>query len=119
MSTPVEFTYKRAGSRSFAETLEAVESAVRLRGFTVVRRHDLQARLAAKGFVIQPLVILDIALPEGEAHPCKLHVYREGDTVWVTVIRPTVAWGVVGPIGDLSPESAEASMVGVVDDAVG
>lgn len=119
MSAPVEFTYRREGTRSFTDTLEAVEGAVRSHGFCVVRKHDLQATLAAKGFEIQPLVILDIALVEGDVHPCKVHVYAEGDAVWVTAIRPTVLWPVMDREVTGPADAAECSVVSLVDEAVG
>jgi uncharacterized protein (DUF302 family) len=119
MATPIEFTYRREGSRTFAETLEAVESAVRAHGLAIINHHDLQATLAAKGFVIQPLVILDVAEDIEDPHPCKLHVYAEGDTVWVTAMRPTVLWSVIEPGADPLLERAEESMIAVVDAAAG
>lgn len=119
MVAPIEFTYRREGSRPFAEMVEAVEGAVRSHGLSVVRRTDLQATLAAKGFVIQPLVILDVTVAGAEEHPCKLHVYAEGDAVWVTAIRPSVLWSVIEGEGVPQPKAAEASMIAVVDEAVG
>ena len=117
MAAPMEFTYRREGSRSFAETLEAVEGAVRLHGLHVVQRHDLQATLAAKGFVIHPLVVLDVALEDNDKHPCKVHVYSEGDEVWVTAIRPTILWNVIDPGSRELPADAEESIIAVVDQA--
>ncbi|MDP2299601.1 MAG: DUF302 domain-containing protein [Actinomycetota bacterium] len=118
MSAPVEFTYRREGSRGFRETLEAVEGAVRSHGLCVVRRHDLQATLAAKGFDIQPLVVLDVVAGDDDEHPCKLHVYAEGEIVWVTAIRPTVLWNVIEPEAAPRAEGDEVAMVAIVDDAV-
>jgi uncharacterized protein (DUF302 family) len=118
MCTQIEFTYRREGSRGFAETLEAVEGAVRSHGLSIIRRHDLQATLASKGFDIHPLVVLDVAAGDDESHPCKLHVYAEGEVVWVTAIRPTVLWNVIEPDADPLPGGSEAAMVAIVDDAV-
>lgn len=72
--------------------VEAVERAVRSHGFDVVRTHDLQAALAAKGFRIQPLTVLDVAMPGGLTDVCKMHVYTDGDVVWVSAIRPVSVW---------------------------
>lgn len=113
-----DFTYRRECTRSFPDAVEAVERSVRLHGFAVVRRHDLQATLAAKGFEIQPLTILDVAIGEGDEHLCKLHVYAEGDAVWVTAIRPTVLWNVIEPATEAVSCKAESTVVAVVDDAV-
>lgn len=113
----MEFTYRRECTRGFLETVEAVERSVRSRGFDVVRRHDLQERLAAKGFEIQPAVIIEVATGGGETALCKIHVYAEGDGVWVTAIRPSLLWRVVEG-GDMPIDDAEASVVALVDASV-
>lgn len=113
----MEFTYRREGTRGFLETVEAVERSVRSRGFAVVGRHDLQERLAAKGFEIQPAVIIEVAVGENEAALCKIHIYAEGDMVWVTAIRPSLLWRVVDSAG-MPIDDAEDSVVALVDAAV-
>ncbi|MRS11623.1 MAG: hypothetical protein EG823_00940 [Actinobacteria bacterium] len=111
----MEFTYRREGHRAFPEMLEAVERSVRLHGFDVVRRHDLQATLAAKGFVIRPLVVFDIGISDTSSDLCKMHVYSEGDIVWVSAIRPVALLQEMG-VAD-QPAEAEASVVALVDSA--
>ncbi|MBN1193536.1 MAG: DUF302 domain-containing protein [Coriobacteriia bacterium] len=113
----MEFTYRREGHKTFHEMLEAVERSVRSHGFDIVRRHDLQATLAAKGFEIQPLVVLDIAAPGASFDLCKMHVYAEGDIVWISAIRPLALWLELDNREDVSACEAEASVVSVVDAA--
>lgn len=113
----MEFTYRREGGRSFPETLEAVEQSVRSHGFDVLNRHDLQATLAAKGFDIQPLVVLDISAPGSAVDLCKMHVYAEGDVVWVSAIRPLELWREMGL--DTGTSDEEASVMSLVDTACG
>lgn len=117
MAVAMEFTYRREGSRSFPEMIEAVERTVRSRGFDVIRRHDLQATLAAKGFEIQPLVVFDIGLSEGTVDLCKMHVYTEGDVVWVSAIRPVTLWQEIGAVPAETESDAEESVVSLVDAA--
>lgn len=119
MAVMMDFTYRREGSRTFPDMLEAVEEAVRSHGFEVVRRHDLQAALAAKGFEIQPLVVLDIAAPGAECDLCKMHVYTEGDVVWVSAIRPLALWEDIDEQMGTVPADAEAAVVSVIDSACG
>lgn len=111
----MEFTYRREGSRAFPETIAAVEAAVRAQGLDVVRRHDLQATLASKGFAIQPLIVLDIGAPESTGGLCKMHIYAEGDVVWVSAIRPSALFQEVGADGESA--DVEASVVALVDAA--
>jgi len=97
--------------------VEAVEQSVRSHGFDVVRRHDLQATLAAKGFEIQPLVVFDIGTALGSTDLCKMHVYTEGDAVWVSAIRPVALWHEIGDTDGATDADAEASVVALVDAA--
>ena len=115
----MEFTYRRESRRGFSETVEAVERCIRSGGFDVVERHDLQSALAAKGFHIQPLLILEVALPSPGSSLCKLHVYAEGGTVWVAAIRPTVLWEVFDGHGGPLPDGVEGSVRRLVDASVG
>jgi len=116
MAVLMEFTYRREGRKAFPEMLEAVERTVRSHGFDVVRRHDLQATLAAKGFEIQPLVVFDIGTAEPSADLCKVHVYAEGDIVWVSAIRPVALWQEMGATEERRGD-AEATVVSLVDAA--
>jgi len=94
----MDFTYKRVCHKAFEETVEAVERCIRSYGFVVDRTHDLQATLASKGFAIQPLRIYELSAIVrstgadcGTAFPqCRLHVYVEGEVVYVSAIRSAV-----------------------------
>jgi uncharacterized protein (DUF302 family) len=97
--------------------VEAVEQSVRSHGFDVVARHDLQAALASKGFVIQPLVVIDVAAPGARFDLCKLQVYTEGDRVWVSAIRPLALWREISGEDEGEGSDAEASVVALVDAA--
>jgi len=114
----MEFSYKRESPRGFPETVEAVERSIRSSGFDVVERHDLQTTLAAKGFQIQPLLILEVALPSPDTSLCKLHVFVEDETVWVAVIRPTVLWEVIDGKGANLPPGVETAVRQLVDACV-
>jgi len=117
MAVVMEFTYRREGDKAFSDMLEAVERSIRSHGFDVVRRHDLQATLAAKGFDIQPLVVLDVSSPGAPVDLCKMHVYTENGVVWVSAIRPLALWREISGGGELEPSDAEASVVSLVDAA--
>jgi len=117
MAVAMEFTYRREGCRPFSDMVEAVERSVRSHGFDVIRCHDLQATLAAKGFAIQPLVVFDIGSAERCTDLCKMHVYTEGDAVWVSAIRPVALWHEIGAADGATDAEAEASVVSLVDTA--
>lgn len=94
----MDFTYKRVGTKDFNMTVEAVERTVRSHGFVLSRVHDIKATLASKGFDIQPLRVFEVVLDsDGETSDpernlvsvCRLHVFVEEGSVYVTAIRPT------------------------------
>jgi uncharacterized protein (DUF302 family) len=122
----VDYAYKRVGTSSFAEIIEAVKHAVELHGFVVQRYHDIQERLASKGFPIRPLVIFEIAPADASDDealallmPCRINVYEEDGDIIVAALRPTL-FRAVFPEHDLDDVAAELeeAVVGVVDDAV-
>ncbi len=119
MAVAMEFTYRREGHKPFIEMLEAVERIVRSHGFDVVRCHDLQATLAAKGFEIAPLVVFDVGSAVTSADLCKMHVYTDGEVVWVSAIRPVALWQETGPGWEATNAQAEASVVSIVDAVCG
>lgn len=121
----MDYAYKRATTKGFAETIEAVESQVGLHGFVVQQFHDIRARLTAKGFEIRPLVIFEIAPVDGPGDemiallmPCRINVYEEGDGVVVAALRPTV-FNAVFPEHELDAVSqkVEAQIIDLVDRA--
>ncbi|KAF0207254.1 MAG: hypothetical protein FD171_1901 [Actinobacteria bacterium] len=123
----MDFTYKRVCHSGFESTVEAVERSIRSFGFVVERAHDLQATLAAKGFAIQPLRIYELSTMihmneapgcSAKISQCRVHVYVEGEVVYVSAIRSAVL------DGDFEVEDASAhgqlveqQVVGLVDAA--
>ena len=112
MAVVMDLTYRREGRLTFPQMVEAVERAVRSNGFDVVRRHDLQAALASKGFKIQPFTVLDVAMPGGLTDVCKMHVYADSDVVWVSAIRPVSVWSeddglTTGELADIDASVAQ------------
>ena len=117
MVVRMDYTYRREGCRTFPEMIEAVEQSVRSHGFDVVRRHDLQAALAAKGFEIQPLIVLDIAIPGGLTDVCKMHVYADGENVWVSAVRPISLWDATTNLAEGEIAAVDAAVAALIDAA--
>lgn len=120
----VDYAYKRVGTRGFRDTIESVEQSVVLHGFVVQACHDIQGRLASKGFPIRPLIIFEIApaRPDEELAlimPCRIHVYEEDGQVIVAALRPTL-FVAVFPEHRLDSLAAqvEETVVRMVDDSV-
>jgi uncharacterized protein (DUF302 family) len=121
----MRYAYRRVTTSPFGQTVEAVESAARSHGFVVLESHDIQASLAAKGFQIRPLVIVELDPPEGEKDelvalllPCRLNIYEEDGEVAVAALRPSL-FRAVYPERDLEDAAArlEQAVIAVVDEA--
>ncbi len=133
----MEYSYRRVGSRGFADTVGAVERSIHAHGFAVDHVHDLQATLASKGFAIEPLRIYEItgrrpllgggmAEPGHRGHeklallmPCRVNVFVERGDVVVAAMRPTVLCRVF-PEAELDEvaQAVEAIVVELVDEGV-
>lgn len=113
----MDFTYRREGARDFEETVAAVERLVGRYGFAISGRQDIQATFAAKGFDIQPLIVLDIGSPGTGMDLCKVHIYAEGDVVWVTAISPRALWREVAKEAGRAALALDDSVVALVDAA--
>ncbi len=120
----MDYAYKRIGAKGFRDTIDAVERSVGLHGFVVQAYHDIQGRLASKGFPIRPLVIFEIAPAEPDEElalimPCRIHVYEEDGQVIVAALRPTL-FVAVFPEHRLDALAArvEETVVRMVDESV-
>ncbi len=120
-------SYDRSCHMTFSDSVEAVERLARSHGFIVERSHDLQATLASKGFRIQALRIYELHFAgeeppfvgvDGEFRRCRMRVYVEGDTVFVSVIRPM---SLLEPGDDLAAcaREVERRVTNLVDEIAG
>lgn len=120
----MRFAHRRTSRLGFDETVSAVERSARHQGFTVLRSHDIQSALAAKGFDISPLVIVELGPDEGADAlvslllPIRLNVYEEDGAVMVAALRPSL-FREVFPEHDLEDASLrlESAVVRVLDEA--
>lgn len=122
----MKFAYKRVTRNSFDETVIAVERSAVERGLVVLQSHDIQAALAAKGFDINPLRIMQVGPQEDPTGvealllPVRINVYVEDEHTVVAALRPTL-FTAVFPEHDLdsAAEDIERRVTEVVDAAVG
>ena len=100
----MELDYTVPTTKSHADAVAAVVESTAAHGFRVQFVHDVQETLAEKGFVREPLTIVEMcnakyasqvlaADPKiGLMLPCPIMVYVEGDRVFSTM-RPTLIGG--------------------------
>lgn len=105
--------------------MEALISAVECHGFAVHNLHDICARLAAKGYAINSLVILEIVPARPMSFdispfmPCRIAVSQE-DVVVVAALRPEAYSDELAMMnGSEQRVEAERHLLHIVDAAVG
>ncbi len=121
----MDYAYKKSRSGEFCEMIEAVERSANAHGFVVSVVHDIRSALAAKGFAIRPLSIMELDLESRDSDPTmglltpvKVNVYEEAGNVWVAALRPTLFCHVY-PEHELDDSAVrlERDIVAIVDDA--
>lgn len=126
-SFPEDYTYERVSAADFAETLAVVRAVIEQRGLVIRRSYDIKAALAAKGFPIQPLTILEVGRSEEEGitdllgllTPLRVNVYQRGKNVFVSALKPSFVTRLVSDdeVEELA-DRLEGDVVAIVD-AVG
>jgi uncharacterized protein (DUF302 family) len=117
------FDYTVQSARTVDDAVAAVSAKAKGLGFGVLHIHDVQATLAAKGLVREPLRIIEVCNAQ-YAHevltadirlalmlPCPITVYSRDGVTWVSALRPT-------SMVDLLPEADIAEVAGKVEAAV-
>ena len=123
----MRYAYKRLADASLDDVSRSLVAAAASRGFVVLESHDIQASLAAKGYAISPLRIVELGLADEDADPlvslllpCRLNIYQEEEGVAIAALRPTLFLEVY-PERDLEEvaRALEDAIISVVDEACG
>jgi uncharacterized protein (DUF302 family) len=114
------FLYIVETNKPFDETVEAVERKTAEAGFRVLHTHDVAATLAEKGFLREPMKIVEVcnARYASEALakdirlavmlPCPICVYTEKGKTFISTFRPSA-------MPTFFPEADVASLAAEVD----
>lgn len=96
----MELGYTKPAHVGYEEAIKKVEAATEHNGFKVVNRLDMGGILKSKGFEREPIYILEIChapsasevLKENLAVslllPCKVNVYTENGTTFISALDP-------------------------------
>lgn len=126
----MELDYTVRTDKPFADAVAAVVEKTAEHGFRVQFVHDVQETLAEKGFVREPLTIIEMcnakfaskvlaADPKiGLMLPCPIMVYVENGEVIITTMRPTLIGGFF-PEADIADTAAEVEQIlrAIIDEA--
>jgi uncharacterized protein (DUF302 family) len=122
--------YTVSTRRGHNEAVEAVRAATEAHGFKVQFVHDVAATLAEKGFVREPVTIVEVCNAKyasqvlardvkiGLMLPCPIMVYVQAGEVFIATMRPSL-------IGTFFPEAeidavaseVETALVAIIDEA--
>lgn len=97
-----KFDYTVETTKSVDEAVAAIESRAQEKGFRVLHIHDVQATLAAKGFPIEPMKIVEVCNAKFASQvlakdkkisvmlPCPISVFVEADKTYISALKPRV-----------------------------
>ena len=88
-------------SKSFDDTVKAIEQKSAEKGFRVLHTHDVAATLAEKGFPREPLKIIEVCNARYASEvlkkdvkvalmlPCPISVYTQGGKTFISAMLPS------------------------------
>ena len=95
-----KFDYTVETSKGVDEAVVAIEAKALEKGFRVLHIHDVQATLAAKGFTIGPMKIVEICNAKFASQvlaidkkislmlPCPISVFVEAGKTYISAFKP-------------------------------
>ncbi len=126
----MELDYTVSTDKTFAEAVSAVTKRTAAHGFKVQFVHDVTATLAEKGFVREPVTIIEMCNAKyasqvlsrdvkiGLMLPCPVMVYEQDGKVFIATMRPSLigAFFPEAGIDDVAAE-VEAVLIEIIDEA--
>jgi uncharacterized protein (DUF302 family) len=125
MSESFEITVE--SDRTFDDAVWAVQEATAAKGFRVLHVHDVTATLAEKGFVREPMKIVEVCNAKyadevlaADAKvalmlPCRIVVWTENESTWVSTVKPSV---IATFFPDAGIEAVAAEVEAILSDIV-
>lgn len=118
-----QFDYTVETQKSFAESVEAIEANTKEKGFSVLTIHDVSQMLSEKGFLIEPIKILEICNAKYASQilakdikialmlPCPICVYEKNGKTYISMLKPNV-------MSDFYPDADIEAIAQEVDDII-
>ena len=122
-----KFDYTVETTKSMDEAVAAIEAKAQEKGFRVLHIHDVKATLAAKGFEIEPMKIVEICNAGFASQvlakdkkislmlPCPISVFVEAGKTYISALKPRV---IADYYPDANVESIAAEVERIVLDLV-
>ncbi len=115
-----KFDYTVETTKSVDEAVAAIEAKAQEKGFRVLHVHDVKATLAAKGFEIEPMKIVEVCNAKFASQvlakdkqislmlPCPISVFVEQGKTYISALKPRV-------IADYYPDANIESIASEVE----
>lgn len=117
-------------SKSFQEAVAAVQQATADHGFRVLHVHDISGILAEKGFMREPLTIVEICnarysyeilqkdITAALMLPCPIVVYQQDGQNYISTMLPTALAGFFpGKSLEFTAERVEFAVLGIISES--
>ena len=124
-----DFAYTVGTEKSFDEAVVSVLKAVEQKGWSLFQIYDIKERLAAKGFVQEPLKIIEICSGKYANQfldknrlvslciPCKINVLEENGKVKIVGMKPTMISRLFPEVSQKDVEEVEKEIKEIVDNS--
>ena len=124
-----DFAYTVGTEKRFDEAVVSVLKAVEQKGWSLFQIYDIKERLAAKGFVQEPLKIIEICSGKYANQfldknrlvslciPCKINVLEENGKVKIVGMKPTMISRLFPEVSQKDVEEVEKEIKEIVDNS--
>ena len=124
-----DFTYIVETNKSFDEAVVSVLKAVEQKNWSIFQIYDIKERLAAKGFNIEKLKIIEFCSGKyanqflnknrltSLCMPCKINVLEENGKVKIIGMKPTIISQFFPEVSRKDAEDAEKDIKEIIDNA--
>ncbi len=124
-----DFVYVVETEKSFDEAVVSVLKAVEQKGWSLFQIYDIKERLAAKGFVQEPLKIIEVCSGKyanqfldknrlvSLCMPCKITVLEENGRVKIASMRPMMIPKLFPEVSQKDVEEVEKEIKEIVDNS--
>ncbi len=124
-----KFDYTVETTKGVEEAVAAIEAKAQEKGFRVLHVHDVQTTLAAKGFEIEPMKIVEVCNAKFASQvlakdkkislmlPCPISVFVEAGKTYISALKPRVLSDYYPDIGiDEIAVEVEKVIISLVDE---
>lgn len=125
-----DFAYVAETGKAFDEAVVSVLKAAERKGWSLFQVYDLRERLASKGFVQEPLKVIEICNGRHAnkilgrdrlaslCMPCRINVLEEGGKVRIASMRPAMMSQLFPGICQEDVEDVEKELREIVDSSI-